>query len=192
LKLAEPKLPVVFLKAGELYVSPEPSVVVTVLGSCLSVTMYHARTGLGGICHGLLPKCEGPRRCGVDCTEATRYVDCAINRMLARFDRRGIERSEIEVKCFGGADMFSRPIEKPGLASVGRQNIATAEQVLSREGLKPHVVDVGGLRGRKLFFYTHTGEVYLKRLQRGEVREPVPGDKKKERTNAPRGFSHGE
>ena len=68
------------------------------------------------------------------------------------------------MKCFGGADMFSRKIEKPGVVSVGRQNIMTAEETLKREGFTIAKQDVGGLGGRKLFFYTHTGEVLLKRL----------------------------
>jgi chemotaxis protein CheD len=37
---------------------------------------------------------------------------------------------------------------------------------LKSEGLQLHVVDVGGLQGRKIFFNTHTGEVLLKRLSR--------------------------
>ena len=68
------------------------------------------------------------------------------------------------MKCFGGADMFSRPIEKSGLLSVGRQNSETADEVLKSEGLTLVTRDVGGLQGRKILFYTHTGEVLMKRL----------------------------
>jgi chemotaxis receptor (MCP) glutamine deamidase CheD len=39
--------------------------------------------------------------------------------MVKRFDRFGAKRSEIEVKCFGGADMFSRETKKSGLVSAG-------------------------------------------------------------------------
>jgi len=160
------KLPIVYLKAGEMYFSREPSVVVTVLGSCLSVTMFHRRRELGGICHGLLPKCGSQKDCRGECIEGFKYVDCSIRRMVQFFDRHKVGRSEIEVKYFGGADMFASQIERPGVVSIGRQNILSAEQILDREELKPHVADVGGLQGRKLFFYTHTGEVLLKRLKK--------------------------
>jgi chemotaxis protein CheD len=163
------QLPIAYLKPGEMYFSGEPAVVVTVLGSCLAVTMFHRRWGLGAICHGLLPRCGGERDCNGACLEGFKYVDCSIRKMVQIFDRYKVRRSEIEVKCFGGADMFTRQIERPGVVSVGRQNIISAEQILHSEGLKLTVKDVGGLQGRKIFFYTHTGEVLLKRLKKAEA-----------------------
>jgi chemotaxis protein CheD len=162
-------LPTVYLKPGELIFSGEPAVIVTVLGSCLSVTMFSRRRALGGICHGLLPKCGQQKKgCHGECLEGFKYVDCSIRRMVQLFDRHKVKRSDIEVKCFGGADMFNRPIERPGIVSIGKQNVTAAEQILKSEGLKLHVVDVGGLQGRKIFFNTHTGEVLLKRLHRAK------------------------
>lgn len=163
------QFPLVYLKPEEMYFSGEPAVVVTVLGSCLSVTMFHRRRGLGAICHGLLPKCSGQKECYGDCLEGLKYVDCSIHRMVRIFDRYKVRREEIEVKCFGGADMFARQIERPGAVSVGRQNIISAEKILRSEDLKLNVKDVGGLQGRKIFFYTHTGEVLLKRLKKAET-----------------------
>ena len=158
------ELPIIHLKAGEMHCADRPTLVVTVLGSCLSVILYNRRLGIGGICHGLLPSCGNRKTCSGDCTEKFRYVDCAIRQMVKIFERFGVKRSEIEVKCFGGADMFSRPIEKSGLLSVGRQNSETADEVMKSEGLTLITRDVGGLQGRKILFYTHTGEVLLKRL----------------------------
>jgi chemotaxis protein CheD len=163
------QLPIVYLKPGEMHFSAEPNLVVTVLGSCLSVTMFSRSRGLGGICHGLLPECDGRAKCLGECLEGFKYVDCSIRRMVRLFDQQRVRRGDIEVKCFGGADMFTRAIERPGLVSIGRQNFSTAERVLKSEGLQLHVVDVGGLLGRKIFFYTHTGEVLLKRLKRTKI-----------------------
>ena len=115
-------LPMVHLKAGEIYCTDQPTLVVTVLGSCLSVVLYHSRLGIGGICHGVLPTCPKKINCSDGCQEKFTYVDCSIRQMVKLFDRLGSDRSEIKAKCFGGADIFSRPIEKPGLLSVGRQN----------------------------------------------------------------------
>jgi chemotaxis protein CheD len=89
--------------------------------------------------------------------------------MVRIFDRYKVRRSEIEVKCFGGADMFTCQIERPGVVSVGRQNIISTQKILHCEGLKLTVQDVGGLQGRKIFFYTNTGEVLLKRLKKAEA-----------------------
>jgi len=163
------ELPVVYLKAGEMRYAERPELVITVLGSCLSVTMHDPRLGIGGICHGLLPACTDKRTCA-NCSEGFKYVDCSIRNMITLFDKAGAKRSEIEVKSFGGADLFSNAVNKRGKVSVGRQNILIAEGILRREGLSIKKQDVGGLRGRKVFFYTHTGEVLLKRL--GTVDDP--------------------
>jgi chemotaxis protein CheD len=167
------QFPLLYLKPGETYFSAEPAVVVTVLGSCLTVTMFHRRRGLGAICHCLLPNCSVQKECRGDCLERLKYVDCSIPRMVRFFDRYKVQHNEIEVKCFGGADMFTRQIERPGVVSIGRQNIITAEKALRAEGLKLNAKDVGGLQGRKIFFYTHTGEVLLKRLKKAEAANPV-------------------
>jgi chemotaxis protein CheD len=99
--------------------------------------------------------------------------------MVRLFEKTGSRKRDIEVKCFGGADLFARRIERKGFVSVGRQNIAQAEQVLTREGFTIAKRDVGGLAGRKLFFYTHTGEVLLKRLSGAAV--PASSDPGKPR-----------
>jgi len=158
-------LSVVHLKPGEAHITDRPELVVTVLGSCLSVTMFSRRLGVAGICHSLLPLCGGRETCRSGCREGYRYVDCSIRQMLRAFDKYGIPPGEIETKCFGGADMFVRKSQKPDIFTVGRQNILMAEKIIASEGLKLRAKDVGGVQGRKLLFYTHTGEVLLKRLR---------------------------
>lgn len=162
-----------YLKAGEIHFTELPTLVITVLGSCLSVTMFSRRKGLGGICHGLLPQCGDRDQCDGGCLEGLKYVECSIRKMVELFDRHRVKRNEIEVKIFGGADMFSRQITIPGVVSVGKQNVQAAERIIVREGLKILKTDVGGMQGRKIFFYTDTGEVFLKRLTKGSKDEPA-------------------
>ncbi|MGA2108628.1 MAG: hypothetical protein ABSH25_13400 [Syntrophorhabdales bacterium] len=49
----------VFLKPGEIYVGEEPAEISTILGSCVSVTMFSKRVRVGAICHALLPSRAG-------------------------------------------------------------------------------------------------------------------------------------
>lgn len=151
-----PELPKVYLKPGELYFATSPTVVTTVLGSCVSVTMFDRLSGTAAICHALLP--EGPS------ADAFRYVDSSILHMLEMFASHGVNRQRLEVKVFGGADMLGVNGSRVG---VGRRNVEIASQVLAAAGLKASIADVGGTRGRKLFFVTGTGEIFLKRLRRG-------------------------
>jgi chemotaxis protein CheD len=157
--------PVIYLKAGEMHFSEHSVVVLTVLGSCLSVTMFHRKSAISAVCHGFLPECRGRQSCDDGCIERFKYVDCSIRKMLKLFDRRDVKRCELEIKVFGGADMFETEPNGRGTFSVGKLNISTAKKILEQEGMRIVSMDVGGTRGRKLYFHTRTGEVLLKRLQ---------------------------
>jgi chemotaxis protein CheD len=148
----------IYLQPGELYAADAPAVVSTVLGSCIAVTFFSPRTGMGSICHALLPR--NPAGHGV---ATFRYVDSSVLHMVGQFDAMGIPRDEVEVKVLGGADVLE------GLngtaVSVGRQNIEAAFRIIEQERLSVAVTDVGGSIGRKIYFCTHTGKVLLKRLK---------------------------
>ena len=153
----DPLLESIYLKPGELAVAERPALVSTVLGSCVAVTLFSPRLGVGAICHAMLPLAEG--------RDGFKYVDSSLLHMLAQFERLRVPKRELTVKLFGGADMFEPGLPNGGL-SVGRQNIQAATALLRQEGLPVVAEDTGGRQGRKLLFYTHTGEVLLKRLGR--------------------------
>jgi chemotaxis protein CheD len=154
----------VYLKPGEMHIAESPTVVSTVLGSCISVTMFCRALAVGAICHGLLPECKGLKDCTRACAEGFKYVNCSLQRMIERFRLLNINLSEIEVKVFGGADVLLEEPNKGTALNVGRQNIESALQGIERAGLSLATYDVGGAFGRKILFYTHTGEIFLKRL----------------------------
>jgi chemotaxis protein CheD len=150
----------IILKPGEGYAGEKPSIVSTVLGSCVSVTMFCRNGRFGAICHSLLPEAAS----GTAGNEF-RYVDSSMYAMLLHFDRRGVPREELEVKLFGGSDLLG--CGSGSGKTVGRQNIETALGIIASERLALLASDVGGDQGRKLFFKPHTGEVFVKRLSRG-------------------------
>lgn len=156
-------LPYFFLKPGDMAISEEPGIIATLLGSCVAVTMLSRRSGMGAVCHALLPTCREKDQCH-RCPERFRHVDCAIRGMIEAFVRRGVSRGGIEAKLFGGADMFRTPLDTDGKNSVGRQNIERAREILRMEGVRLAAADVGGTQGRKIFFNTGSGEVFLRRL----------------------------
>ena len=149
----------IFLEPGGLYISEEPAIVSTILGSCVSVTIYSRRLMIGGICHALLP-----RRRTLNGTGTLRYVDSAISYMLQKFETIGIRKGEMEVKLLGGADVFDHM--GGHTKSVGQQNRETALEIIKSENLNLSVSDVGGNLGRKIHFYTDTGQILVKRINR--------------------------
>lgn len=147
-----------YLKPGELLCPERPSLISTILGSCVAITLYNHHAPLGGICHAVLPYSNGK--------QDARYVDQALRRMLECFDRAGIKRGNIAAKLFGGADTMPMTDRhgKEEIGAVGRKNISAARALIAREGLHIAASDVGGLEGRKIFFYSHTGEIFLRRF----------------------------
>ncbi len=144
-----------FLKPAELLILKEPALVSTVLGSCVAVTFVNRRTGLAAICHALLPASLSDN--------CFKFVNCALAHMLAQFESKQIGRKEIEVKVFGGADMFLNA-ERSTSGTVGAKNIRAAFDFLEGAGLAVVSSDTGGTRGRKILFNSQSGEVWLKRL----------------------------
>lgn len=137
-----------------------PTQVSTVLGSCVSLTLFSPEHRIGAICHALLPT-----RSANDPEAETgfRYVDDSIRLMLDEFFRIGLCATQLVAKLFGGSDLMAAVTGVRQSRSVGRQNIETALSVLERAGLSLAASDVGGNWGRKLVFLTHTGEVFIKR-----------------------------
>jgi chemotaxis protein CheD len=150
----------IYLHPGEFHLARNPSILRTVLGSCVGVTFWSPRLGIGALCHGVLPK--SPH--GLDAKQGYRYVDFAIRDIVRQFDRLGARRSEMQVKVFGGADVLPVHRHAKGKTTVGKQNWQTALEVLHDERLKVLASDLGGTAGRTIEFYTETGEVLLRRL----------------------------
>lgn len=151
----------VYLKPGEFYFSDDPSIVTTILGSCVSVTMFNAEYRCGAICHAVLPEYSSTG-------ESFRYVNSSIRTMVQAFQHYGIDHAHIEVKLFGGSDVLPVHESRRQQATVGKQNIDAALRTLEREHLRLAASDLGGIQGRKILFNTHTGEILLKRVHQIE------------------------
>lgn len=160
-------LPRVWLDPGEIFIGTQPTEVHTLLGSCVSVTLFNPRTRVGAICHGRLPSrdCSFPF-CGMKiCQNMGDYVECSLRFMLAYFDQQDSLRRELEVKLFGGAKMFDLLPMGMHEDPLGKRNVDAAMEVIRRERLHLLTSDVGGVMGRTLVFDTSNGEVLLKRTR---------------------------
>jgi chemotaxis protein CheD len=157
----------IFLRPGELAVCAEPCLVTTLLGSCVAVTLYCARLNIGGICHALLPQPGAWQTLSETMAEPYRYVSLAIPTMLKTLGDYRVAVEELEVKLFGGANVFAQHTEAEPSNGIGHSNVACARQWLASSRLTIKRSHTGGVFGRKLRFNTATGEVWLKQLQKG-------------------------
>lgn len=156
-------LPGVYLKPGELIFAKNPTLVTTVLGSCISITMINHKLKIGAIIHAMLPyyKNSGDAKNKKD---PFNYVDRSIEFILSEFEKNGVKIKDIEAKLFGGANMFAGSNQKNG--TIGYQNSKVAIEIMKQSGIEPVKIDVGGTQSRKIIFNTASGEVWLKRINR--------------------------
>jgi hypothetical protein len=80
----------VMLLPGQMSFTTAPAQLRTLLGSCVSVTLWHPGKRIGGMCHYLLPTAQPQAGEPLD----GRYGDEAMEAMVARLLRTGTEPSE--------------------------------------------------------------------------------------------------
>ncbi|MFO8048929.1 MAG: chemotaxis protein CheD [Desulfosudaceae bacterium] len=167
----------IYLKQGEFFVSNAGEAQVrTVLGSCVTVTMHCPVLQIGGITHSLLPFPLPNTK--VMPHDKGRYVDSSVNHIFEKLIGRGCSRSRLEVKIFGGSQMLLPVPGKPVYEklNIGRRNVETALKVIQQLGLNITATDVGGNHGRKLLFFPHRGDVWVKKINRSASQTGVSHD----------------
>ena len=119
--IEDPAIRRLFLSPGEIICASEPTLVTTVLGSCVSVTLWDKDRRVGGLNHFVLPK-GGP---------SSRYGDTAMLELLEAVLDLGAHLRSLEAKVFGGAAVL--PVGGEG--TVGTSNVAFALGELARRGI---------------------------------------------------------
>lgn len=163
-RLIETGVPVVHLKIGECIITSDPVLISTVLGSCVSVTFHHPTTGMAAMFHAMLPDLERSTR---EPRNACNFVDAAIERILRAFERKPVPMTEVTLKLLGGACTM-RPQGDDFITStldVGRKNVEQAKAKLAEWGLKIASEHILGAEGRKVLFYTLTGDVWVRSVR---------------------------
>ncbi|MGC1460812.1 MAG: chemotaxis protein CheD [Terracidiphilus sp.] len=155
-------LPEVYVQPGESRLVKEPTMLRTLLGSCVGIAFRVPRLGVGALCHPMLPRTPAKLAASLSRSAGRRYVDFAIRDLARQFDALGANRGEVEVKLFGGGDVLV--METTGKRpTVGKQNSEAAMKVLAEEGFGVAASSLGGKRGVNIHFNTETGEVLLQR-----------------------------
>lgn len=153
------------LRPGDYFVGDERHRVRTLLGSCVSIVLWHPPRRIGAISHFLLA-----RRGGEEIREAAhggeapldgRYGDEAMLLMAAGLRRFGIALAECQGKVFGGGDMF------PGYARsgaegphVGQKNGMAARALLRAAGVSIVAESLFGDGYRQIIFDVRSGDVW--------------------------------
>jgi chemotaxis protein CheD len=160
----------VLLQPGDYYFSDDPNTRIrTLLGSCVSVTLWHPKFKIGGMCHFLLPKRKKEQpTLSIEYADA-RYADEALWLLQHEIKQLNLPITQFQAKVFGGGRMFNHTTQS-SVHDIGGKNIEVAKQLLSSMGINSISEHVGGLGHRNVFFDLWNGDVWVKQL-------PLPNKK---------------
>lgn len=161
----------IFLQPGEFYFGERDARIRTVLGSCVSITLWHPRLLIGGMCHYMLPHRNGGAVVLLD----GRYADEAMQLFMREILVSGTRPDEYQVKLFGGGRMFlaDKRRELCGLTvctkstmnncrDVSCKNVQIARILIRQHGFSITAEHLGGNGHRQLMFDIVSGDAWVK------------------------------
>ncbi len=157
----------VYLLPGEYFVGDARYRIRTLLGSCVSITLWHPRLRIGAMSHFLLSERDPPVQTEPGEGLSGRYGREAMALMVAQLQERGVRVRECEAKIFGGGTMFPS-IEGGPQTGIGHRNGVAAETLLAEYGVPVVSESLFGNGHRQILFEVATGDVWVRQGDAGE------------------------
>lgn len=140
----------------------------TILGSCISITLWHPDLHIGGMCHFTLPKhpLKSRAKSGLD----GRYADDVMQMFKQEATKYRTKLSEYDAKIFGGGNMMKSEGQNVE-GSIGSKNAAAAMKLLMQENVAIQVAHVGEFGHRRIVFDINSGDVWVRHTEANGVRK---------------------
>jgi chemotaxis protein CheD len=142
---------------GEYYATSRDMMLVTVLGSSVSVCLRDPAKGIGGLNHFMLP--EGDPHDLL--STASRYGCYAMEMLINQLLKLGAARHRLEAKAFGGGEIMRGFV----FASDGIRNGDFVRAYLDRERIRLLASDLLDIFPRKVYYFPATGRTLVKKLK---------------------------
>lgn len=158
----------IFLQPGDFYWGDSATRIRTILGSCISICLWHPILKEGGMCHYMMPS-RGVNNVPPPGRIDGRYADEAWELFMIELKKNKTKPSDYVVKIFGGSSMF---LERDDLYlrettakyNIGMRNIEKARDIIHKNNLNVVSENLGGTKSRRIHFEVWTGNVWLKRM----------------------------
>ncbi len=150
----------IFLQPGEYFVGDGQHRIRTLLGSCVSITLWHPQLRIGAMSHFLLSSRETPSGSTLD----ARYGEESLSLMCRKLRRAGVRKEECQGKIFGGGNMFPLQMRSDAL-NVGQKNGEAARALLQQQGIKIISESLFGTGHRQIAFDISSGDVWVKQVK---------------------------
>ncbi|MFZ4535284.1 chemotaxis protein CheD [Propionivibrio sp.] len=152
---ATEEVTVVVLRPGDFHFGSGHTRISTLLGSCVSITLWHPRKRIGGMCHYMMTERDRSANPPLD----GRYATEAFELFLQNVEAAGTRPNEYQAKLFGGANMFTGG--KGSQMDIGARNIEYGQRLLASKHIALMAEHVAGSGRRKLRFDIWSGAVWL-------------------------------
>jgi len=146
------------LQPGEIYFSPPvnndtKNTLKTILGSCITVTVWHSESKTAGMCHYLLTQ-EASSNKVTQVMHKYRYGDQALDYLLKKMALLH-PMGEYNLALFGGSNMYPSLIQP----SIGEMNVKFAQAWAKKNRLTFYQQDVLGNNSRSVSLSLTTGNI---------------------------------
>jgi chemotaxis protein CheD len=158
-------LPAIKLLPGQYVVTQSASLLVTVLGSCVAACLRDPVSGVCGMNHFMLP--DGQTDGSVPDLLLARFGVQAMELLILDMQRRGALRSRLQAKVFGAGSVLNGMT----VVNVGDQNAAFIRRYLEVERIPILASDLQGDCARKVYFFTDSGKVMIRRLPTDRMKQ---------------------
>lgn len=148
-----------YLYPASLFASKRPTLVTTILGTCVALCLYDPVNKIGGINHYMLPRWDGKG------LPTAKWGDYANRTLLERLLTLGAEKKYMQAKVFGGLCRNTTT----DLFGIGLGNVLAADSWLQQHQIQLVAKSTGGNSPRKLLYNTETGTVDMQLLLPAEL-----------------------
>ncbi|MDR1081679.1 MAG: response regulator [Deltaproteobacteria bacterium] len=149
----------VFLLPGEYFISKQPHLISTLLGSCVAVCLYHPQLKFGGMNHFMLPSSPTKERSG-------KYGDYACGVLLQFMERTVGTLSGLQAIVSGGANVINNI--STGV-QIGQRNIEVAREILKKHNIPIIRENTGGTLGLKLHYQNWDNNLVVEKMDRNTM-----------------------
>jgi chemotaxis protein CheD len=139
-----------FLLPGYIFLNRGPSLISTVLGSNVAVSLWDRKKKYGGMVNYLYPALESGG------ASSSAYGNVAIPHLAKMLINEGTKRKDIKAQIFGGAEKES--LES---AKIARKNVSAARKILRELRIDIVSEDIGGRLGRKIVYNSEKNEAIV-------------------------------
>lgn len=147
----------IFLHPGEYAVGNAGDRIHTILGSCVSIMLWHPVRKIGALSHFLLSGRGSDRRAGLN----GHYGEEAMCLMADELQRLNVPVAQCQGKIFGGGNMFPTQAGSD-VFCIGRRNGETARRLLRSHGVPIVSESLFGDGHRKIIFDVSSGLVWAR------------------------------